>query len=191
LAGDGSGLATLLLATVAGVLAADLASGVLHFACDTFFDERTPFIGAWLIAPFRDHHVDPRGIARHGFRERNGNNAAGTLPLLAGTLSLSDALGAFVLAFVLVVSLALAATNQIHAWAHAERCPTVVRALQRVGLLLRPSAHAAHHRGAHDRAFCITTGWLNPWLDRCDAFPQLRRGLRTLSGSRYRDPGRT
>src|SRR5690606_8054390 len=77
--------------------------------------------------------------------------------------SIGVLVGTFSSAFVLGVLM----TNQIHKWAHApHRAPAAVRFLQRAGIILPPGHHLRHHRNAHDRAFCITTGWLNPVMDR-------------------------
>jgi len=51
--------AALIGAALLGAVAADLASGVVHWACDTFFAEDTPVIGRALIFPFREDHRDP------------------------------------------------------------------------------------------------------------------------------------
>ena len=56
-----------------GYLAGDLMSGVVHWFCDTFFEEDTPLIGRVLILPFREHHRDPLAMTRHGFAEIAGN----------------------------------------------------------------------------------------------------------------------
>jgi plasmanylethanolamine desaturase len=55
------------LAVAAGYLAADLASGLVHWFCDRFFEQDTPLIGRVLIHPFREHHREPRAMVRHGF----------------------------------------------------------------------------------------------------------------------------
>src|ERR671916_3035613 len=44
---------------VLAYLAADLASGFVHFLADNFGSETTPILGPNFIGPFRDHHVDP------------------------------------------------------------------------------------------------------------------------------------
>src|SRR6185436_4539047 len=79
---DGAGAAWLILAAVAGYAAADVASGLTHWFCDTFFREDTPGIGPVLIFPFREHHRDPAGMTRHGFLELTGNSCLGVAPLL-------------------------------------------------------------------------------------------------------------
>ena len=69
-------------ALLLGYALADLASGVLHWFCDSFFDERTPALGPLLIAPFREHHRDPLGIVRHGPLELHANSCLAALPVL-------------------------------------------------------------------------------------------------------------
>ena len=59
------------LAPVLGFIAAqfivDFASGMLHWACDTWGKFETPIVGPTLIRAFRMHHVDPQDITKHGF----------------------------------------------------------------------------------------------------------------------------
>ncbi|MEW6271426.1 MAG: fatty acid desaturase CarF family protein, partial [Thermodesulfobacteriota bacterium] len=149
---------------VAAVLAADLVSGVVHWVGDRFFAESTPLVGRMLIRPFREHHADPLAITRHGFFELCGNNAAAVVvPMLlvvrGGGPGRDEA--AFALhAFVLLFSLLVFATNQVHKWAHAPRAGALVRLLQASGLILPPERHARHHRGDFSQAYCVTTGWL-------------------------------
>ena len=66
--------------------------------------------------------------------------------------------------FFVAASLTLCVTNQIHAWAHGADAPKLIRALQRVGILITPERHARHHRG--DRAYAVVSGWSNALLDR-------------------------
>ena len=79
----------------------------------------------------------------------------------------------------------IAATNRFHQWAHADAVPGWVATLQRGGWILSPEKHARHHAGAHDRAYCVTTGWLNPLLDAVRFFGRLEGSIRWL-GSRRR-----
>jgi hypothetical protein len=171
---------------VLGVVSADFASGTLHWLCDRFFCAETPFLGRALIRPFREHHVDPGDIARHGLLELHGNScipviaAFGCASLLPGSsadpvrLAFDLWLGSFLAASL--------ATNQFHMWAHAPAVPTGVRWLQRSGLILSAERHQRHHRGGFDRSYCMTSGVLNPWLDRVDFFGQLERKIRALPG---------
>jgi ubiquitin-conjugating enzyme E2 variant len=171
--------AALALALPCGLAAADLGAGIFHWGCDRFGSRQTPVLGA-LIGPFRDHHERPAEIARRGFVELCGGTALGVAPGIAlGCVWLESAarlpLGGFAPTAWLVFCLATVATNQLHAWAHGKRAPRAVAWLQRRGLLLSRSAHAAHHRGGQDCAYCITTGWLNPVLD--GIFARLERVL--------------
>jgi ubiquitin-conjugating enzyme E2 variant len=175
------------LAALLGVLCADLASGVLHWFCDTFFSERTPIIGPAFILPFREHHADPRGILRHGLVELHGNSSL-AVALVLGVLwalpwDLSGQVGDFARAWLFCMAVATLATNQVHRWAHSEVPPAPARWLQRGGLILSPEGHARHHCGGFHRSFCITTGWLNPLLDRIDFFPRLERRFRSRARS--------
>jgi plasmanylethanolamine desaturase len=153
-----------------GFFAADVASGLVHWLCDTYFEPRTPLLGAIFIAPFREHHVDPGALARHGFLERNGNNCLASIPLLLAAISrlepgaVTQAAEVIAAGFFVAASLTVCVTNQIHAWAHGAHAPKPIRALQRAGILITPERHARHHRG--DRAYAVVSGWSNPLLDR-------------------------
>ncbi|MFO0688787.1 MAG: fatty acid desaturase CarF family protein [Myxococcota bacterium] len=174
-----------LAGVAAGYLLADLVAGIVHWIADRHFDPATPFVGKLLIEPFRAHHDDPLSITRHDFFEVLGNNALVAIPATAALLLVpppSSALAHFGVALALAGTLASVATNLFHGWAHAPRPPRIARWLQARGLILTPRRHALHHRGDHDRAYCVTSGWLNPVLDRTRFFARLdawiERGLR-------------
>jgi ubiquitin-conjugating enzyme E2 variant len=167
----------------AGGLLADLATGVVHWLCDRFGSEATPLVGRYLIASFREHHRDPEAITRHGLLERSGANALAGVAALALALAVLDALppgptAAFAVGAALAFSLLAALTNEIHLQAHRARRSPLVAWLQRLHLVLPPAAHARHHHGGYDRAYCIATGWSNPLLDRLRLFERLERRLR-------------
>jgi ubiquitin-conjugating enzyme E2 variant len=172
---------------VLGVLAADFLSGVVHWFCDRFFAEDTPIVGRVLIGPFRAHHMDPEGIVRHGLLELHGNSCMPVIASLAAarwTLPEPAHAGPLVLhAGLLVFALAALATNQFHRWAHDDRAPRFARWLQETGVILSAERHARHHRGSFDQSYCMTTGWLNPLLDRLGWFPSLEAGIRKLQRS--------
>lgn len=155
--------------TLLGWIAADFASGVVHWMFDRYFDPSTPFIGIRWVAPFREHHVAPTAICGHGFLETNGNNAIGTVPVLAATALLMPTGGAVEgiapAAFFTSLCAFTVLTNQVHKWAHSTEVPAVIGFLQRVGLILSPSNHAVHHAPPHRKHFCITAGWCNRILD--------------------------
>lgn len=181
----------LALAALAGVCAADLASGAAHWLFDRCFDESTPGIGPAFVRPFREHHRDPTAIVRHGFLEVSGNNALALSPgiwlcaPLAPGFGLDPVASAW-LGFGLAAIAAGFVSNQIHRWAHARSVPRAVRWLQRRRWILSPEAHARHHRGAHDRAYCVATGWMNPLADGLGLFRALERVLRGRGPRRAR-----
>jgi ubiquitin-conjugating enzyme E2 variant len=176
---DGVGpLVTGLVAATLGYLAADVATGTVHWFCDRFFEEDTPVIGRLLIFPFRDHHRDPRAMTRHGFLELTGNSCLATAPAVGATLAWPA--GLFVDAFVAAFALAAFATNLLHRWAHAATAPWLVARLQARGLVLAPAAHAVHHALPSRGAYCVTSGWANRWLDRFGVFERLEQVLSAL-----------
>jgi hypothetical protein len=161
----------LVAGAVLGLIAADLVSGLAHWAGDTFFSADTPIIGPALISGFREHHRDPEAILRHGWLERNGMNALAVVPALAaaeialGPYAAVGAASPCIAGALATLGWALAVTNELHAWAHAAAPPPLVRRLQALGLVLSPAVHARHHDGRFDSHYCVTTGWLNPILD--------------------------
>jgi ubiquitin-conjugating enzyme E2 variant len=189
---DGPGaLWVLAMAAFLALLVVDFISGLVHWFCDTYFQEDTPVLGPLLIQPFREHHRAPLAITRRSFVQVNGNNCAAALPVLAvavwternGSDAESSLLGA---GFVWFFAWAVYWTNTFHKWAHAPRPPAAAAWLQRARLAISRRRHALHHREG-DRAYCITTGWLNPLLDRARFFRGLERAVAALS-SRGRGP---
>jgi ubiquitin-conjugating enzyme E2 variant len=165
-------------AVIAGYLLADFLAGSVHWIADRFFDPVTPLLGPMLIAPFREHHEDALGITRHDFFEVSGNNALFTIPLvllLAARPAPVAALAQFFVVLGASLTLALFVTNQFHSWAHSPSPPRFVRQLHAWGLILTPKRHARHHRDKHDRSYCVTSGWLNPLLDRTRLFERMER----------------
>jgi plasmanylethanolamine desaturase len=180
----GDDLVVLAAALLLGVLTADLVTGVVHWLCDTFFREDTPILGRGVIAAFREHHVDPAAMTRRAFLRVSNSNVVGTTVVLA-VLGCAQAVAVdpptpFTDAWVTSAASAIMATNQIHKWAHLPRVPAPVASLQRLGVILSPTEHARHHSGDHSRAFCVTTGWLNPVLDGARVFAACERAVATL-----------
>ena len=165
-------------------LAADLVSGFVHFLADNFGSADTPVVGPNFIGPFRDHHVDPKGITRNDFVDTNGNNSLVSIPPMLlvwlaipiGTTFAGYLFGAFFLFLCLAVFL----TNQFHKWAHADTPPAFAVWLQRKGIILSKEHHDIHHETPYDTYYCITVGIWNPLLDRIRFFERAERVLRRL-----------
>ena len=171
-------------AFVAGVAAADFASGLVHWSADTWGRADFPIIGPRLLVPFRVHHVNPDDFLRRRFLDTNGDLATLAIPALAILLVVPlDSAWQHALAIAGLAFCALSGmTNQIHQWAHRATPPAIVRALQSSGLLLRPTQHAIHHRGLYDTGYCITTGWCNRPLEAIRFFRRLEIVITRLSG---------
>ncbi len=176
-----------LTAALLAYLAADLVSGLVHWAADTWGSPDLPIVGPAVLRPFREHHRDPLAITRHDFVETNGNNCLISLPALglalwlapgeggSGSLFLSSFLGTLVLWVLL--------TNQFHKWAHLPSPPPFLAALQRWHLILPPAHHQLHHTRPFNSHYCITTGWLNWPLNWARFFPLLEWCITACTGA--------
>ncbi len=176
-----------------GLLAADLLTGAVHWACDTWGSEDSRWFGIPLIRAFREHHRQPLALLRHDWTEVNGEAAAaaGLAYLGLATPPAQSVLSERPLLYAFLGTLIAASgcANQIHRWAHDPRPPRAVRWLQRRGLLLSPRRHARHHRAPHARAYCITGGWLDGALDALAFWRVLERAVARITGAEPRASG--
>jgi hypothetical protein len=144
---------------------ADFISGFVHWAADTWGTAEWPIVGPALIGPFRDHHVDKKGITRHDFAETNGNNCLVSVPVLITLFfipHLEGRLCSFIFALFLGLTSWIFMTNQFHKWSHEDDVPALVDFLQRSRLILPKDHHDLHHQYPFTKNYCITTGWMNP-----------------------------
>ena len=183
--GAGLHLGWVAAALLAGFVAADFASGLIHWGFDRYGSRDTPVVGANFIVPFREHHVDPKGITRHDFVETNGNNCIATLLVLLPVLAVEPTAG--VLNAVVVTTVAsmcffVMGTNQFHKWAHEDEPPALVVALMKAHLILETKHHDVHHTPPFDQYYCITTGWLNPLLDKVQFFKRTEALILAVTG---------
>jgi len=166
-----------IVSAILGYLLADFMSGLVHFLGDSFGTVRTPIFGPTFIFPFREHHVDPEDITRHGFIETNGHNCLVSLPVMIAmhfllfSTAIASAAASFVYAIGFFLILGVFATNQFHKWAHTARPPALIAFLQKYRLILSPKHHKVHHTAPFERYYCITTGWLNMLLEKTAFFP--------------------
>jgi len=180
------------LTVLAGLVAADFVSGIVHWTADTWFRDDCPIIGHRLLVPFRIHHINPDDFLRRRFVDTNGEVAFLAIPVLLGlgTVPLDrmwgEALALFGLAFCGMGSM----TNQIHQWAHMPNPPRAVQRLQSARLLLGHAEHTRHHARPYDRRYCITTGWCNGLLDAVDFFRRMETMITRLTGAMPRQDDR-
>ena len=167
------------LELVAVWLLADLVSGVVHWAEDSYGFETTPVIGPWVVGPNLLHHRDASAFVRLGWFASSWDLLAVGAAILA-IAALAGALTWHVGLFVLLGANA----NQIHKWNHMRRAsvPPAIRLLQRLRLLQSWRHHAQHHRGTKDSHYCVITEVLNPLLDRIGWWRMLEKVLTPLLG---------
>lgn len=176
----------------AGVLAADFASGIVHWTADTWGRESLPVLGIRFLRPFRIHHVNPDDLCERDFVDCNGDVALLVCPLLLGSWLVpleSELLGATSV-FAAVFGAATLPTNQVHQWAHLPQPPRFVAWLQRRGWILSRAAHQRHHAPPYTSSYCITTGWCNRALDRLGFFRAAERVVGRVTGLVPRDDER-
>lgn len=194
---------TTLSAIVIGYFLADVASGIVHWATDTWFSERQ--FGR-LIAIAREHHTHPSHILGYRFLE---NATLGSAPsaLFVGPLAVAIALlprSAFLYAAMIVlflISLTLLWGTSLHNIGHRKAKSPIIKAGQRLRLFITPSYHAVHHRGDQTTRYCTVNGWANPLLDRIGFWRGFERLISAITGavprqddvrwqSHYRETGR-
>ncbi|MBA2712078.1 MAG: kua-ubiquitin conjugating enzyme hybrid localization domain protein [Rubrobacteraceae bacterium] len=167
---------------VLAYLAADFLSGYVHFLADNFGSYDTPILGPNFIQPFREHHVDPKGIVGNDFVDANGNNSLASLPFMLVVWVVVPLetwyYGYLFGTFFLFVCLAAFLTNQFHKWAHIDIPPAFVGWLQERGVILSREHHDIHHESPYDTYYCITAGFWNPLLDRTRFFERAERLIR-------------
>ncbi|HYC89961.1 MAG TPA: fatty acid desaturase CarF family protein [Thermoanaerobaculia bacterium] len=173
----------IVLGILAGVYAADLASGLLHWAFDTWFDEEMTFLRR-MVLQVREHHVYPNRIFHIHFL-----HDAGTLSWIAflvttpaiGLSILLDA-PAVVLASV-VFSILLVTMLAFHKIGHRARQPRWIVLLQKARLLISAAHHSRHHGGNHDFNYCLINGWADDTLGRAGLFRALEWGIARVTGA--------
>ena len=192
-----STVAPLVLGLLAGIAAADLVTGAVHWACDTWGSEKTPWLGQYLIRSFREHHTRPTAMLEHDWVDVNGGAAVGAFAGLATFLWLFPessayprAAFAFGAAFFVALAVVSAMANQLHYWAHAKTAPAAIRRLQRAGFVLSRREHAGHHRAPHAHGYCISTGWLNRPLDAIGFWRGLEKMVTVIFGAQPREGDR-
>jgi ubiquitin-conjugating enzyme E2 variant len=169
---------------VAGVVAADFLSGLVHWTADTWGNETMPIVGRRFLRPFRVHHVNPGDFLRRRFLDTNGDVALIVLPFLAGLFWISPVETASQIGMACLLGFCSVGlfTNQMHQWAHMPCPPRPVRWMQQCRLILPCQIHQRHHRPPYATDYCIATGWCNGVLNRVNFFRRLERAVTWATG---------
>ena len=144
------------LYVVSAWLAADVATGIVHWWEDRYGDPAWPVLGRHVVEPNIRHHSEPRAFLAGGYWQRNWTTI---LPAAAVSL-VALAAGQYWLALAAAFS---SQANEVHGWAH-QRCSRPIRGLQLIGLLSSPDGHAAHHQSPFSTDFCVMSDLMNPVL---------------------------
>ncbi|USI72145.1 fatty acid desaturase family protein [Sphingomonas morindae] len=128
-----------------------------------------------LIYDFKNHHPRPDALGRRTMLHQIGSTILfTTLPfaLLANAAFLLLPLPRWLLAAMIAFTIGASFAQYFHGTLHRADVPLTVRVMRRLGLLMQPADHVAHHATlAQD--FSTINGWSNPVLNR--AFVALRR----------------
>lgn len=180
----------ILAAVFLGYVAADFVSGLVHWMGDTWGATTTPVLGAALIRPFREHHVDEKAITRHDYIETNGANCMISIPAAVGALFIPISAESSWYPVQLLAITGIGAmifwvmmTNQIHKWSHMDRPPALIGALQRAHVILPPDHHGIHHTAPFEKYYCITSGWLNWPLTKIGFYRHAERLITAVTGA--------
>ncbi|KAG9454086.1 hypothetical protein H6P81_006990 [Aristolochia fimbriata] len=168
-----------------GYLAADLTSGLYHWAIDNYGNPDTSVYGSY-INTFQAHHKWPTDAAYY-------EAVSGTYKIARGVAFILLPLDLFVtnplfLSFLGAYGGFSTFSAQFHEWAHRPKSsvPRIVVMLQNMGLLLPPRKHAKHHRPPHEGSYCTISGLCNDFLDNYGVLRRLEMILFSVLGIRPR-----
>lgn len=156
-------------------LLADLLSGIVHWAEDRLLNHESRFKFLNGIKADNDlHHARPTAMTMFSVWQNLNTTAVYTVPVALVLLLLDVPTLLWLTIFFASFG------NLTHRWAHLprHRVGSVIRILQRTGILISANQHNRHHfvRGKvvakedSKLCFCTMSGWLNPILDTIGFF---------------------
>lgn len=176
---------TTILAILIGYFLADVASGFVHWATDTWFSERQ--FGR-LIAIAREHHTHPAHILGYRFLE---NATLGSAPsaLFIGPFAIlvsflpRSAISYSIMIVLFLLSLTLLFGTSLHNIGHRKVKSPVLKVAQKLRLVITPAYHHVHHSGDQTTRYCTVNGWANPLLDHIGFWRTLEDLIRRITGA--------
>jgi hypothetical protein len=167
-----------------GYFLADFASGLVHWGVDTWFSEEQ-FGRAILIA--REHHTHPQNILGYGFLEQATLGSAPSAVVI-GPIAIATALiggsGGYLLMIVWAVcSMCLLFGTSFHNLGHRRSKSVLIRAAQKMRLVVSPEHHWAHHREGQLIRYCAVNGWANYLCDKFGVWRKLERWVHAATGA--------
>lgn len=164
-----------ILHVIFAYLASDLLSGIAHWYEDTYINDTNHWLFGGIAADNRKHHERPHDMTIYTYYE----TISTTIPVVVVLLLLLVAFLGIDNAFAWALCGFLLHSNQFHKWAHMRHPPTIVKWLQRCGIIISRHHHAKHHR-KHDSHYCAVSGIFNKPLDKRGAWRQLESVLSNL-----------
>jgi TMEM189-like protein len=184
--GSGLGVMWAVLCIPLGLFLADLATGLVHWGTDTWFDGRS-----WTrtIGVAREHHIYPQNILHYGPAEHLAFGSYPALMFLAPIalpIMLFSAGGPAAVAAMIVLTIVCCAMlfgTYAHRLGHVRARSRVVRVLQRCHLLLDIGHHRHHHCRDHLTHYCVFNGWANVVCDRIGFWRFLEIVIHRVTGA--------
>jgi ubiquitin-conjugating enzyme E2 variant len=169
-------VATVTSWVVACYFIADFATGVLHWAEDTWLAPgRSKLLDRFVVNDNLEHHRRPGTIRNGSYWATN----APSLVIAAGVASILAICGVHDWQPYLVLAFA-SQGNQVHKWAHMSERPAIVARLQSLGVMQSRRHHGKHHTHPFAVHYCALSDFLNPGLDAIGFWRGLERTILRL-----------
>ena len=164
---------------------ADIASGLVHWGIDTWFATET--LGR-AVAIAREHHTHPQNILGYSFVEHSALGSAPSavfigLPALCIVAFPVCVVTYCAMMIFMVSSACLLFGTSFHNLGHRKPTSGILRAAQRLRLVITPEHHWVHHRNGQLRHYCAVNGWANYLCDRLEFWRRLERAITRITGA--------
>jgi len=176
----------LFISLVAALFLADVVSGWVHWATDTWFDE---IISPRVISIAREHHLYPHHVIGYPFRDYVAFSSwptvllIGPVGLLLTLVSPPHPLVFDSVLVCLIISAIMIFGTHAHRLGHRKSTWRIVKAMQACHLLLTPKHHGVHHRDNHDIRYCVINGWADYVLDYARVWRAFEQLVYWLTGA--------